>query len=193
MAVGGAALATALLAYLTGASSRTAGSGVDVSIPVRVVAADLSSGAQSVSEFGRFADLGLVATAAAAEEVPNAVDPTIVATRQTFRVEQVLWGETPGRDVVVVYTGGVVREGAGTPYRLQLEDQPPFVTGDIYVLGLIGPSTDGSYMILGGPQGRYRVLNGTLRTESATFDDPIIRRFQGLDVAEFAHAVTGAR
>ena len=73
--------------------------------------------------------------------------------------------------------------GQAPPYVLELEGQPQFESGQEYVLALLGPSEDGTYMILGGPQGRFRAVGGMLHAEAAASKtDPVIQALKGQGV-----------
>ncbi|MDR1386133.1 MAG: hypothetical protein LBJ44_00790 [Propionibacteriaceae bacterium] len=169
-----------------GASSGQFEQPASTPLPVRVAYADLASGATSVEELATQSQLAILATAGGANQEPNKVDPTIVATIQSFSTDKVVWGKDPGRYFEVKFTGGVVSDDLDRPYILQLDGQPQFNEGQQYFLILLGPSPDGTYMVLGGPQGRYEVIDGRLRAVKGTEADPVIAR---LDGAEF-NAVT---
>jgi len=108
------------------------------------------------------------------------VDPTIVATIQSFTINELAWGETAGKSVEVKFTGGVVNDTERGPYMLQVEGQPQFTKNHKYFLVLLGPSPDGTYMVLGGPQGRNEVFQGRLQGVDGV-DDPVVSALDGSD------------
>jgi len=149
------------------------------SLPVRIAYADLASGVTSVSELVTQSQLAVLATARTARQEPNKVDPTIVATIQSFTIDNLVWGKNPGDKIEVRFTGGVVNDSIDGPYLLQLDGQPQFKEGQQYFLVLLGPSADGTYMVLGGPQGRYEVTDDRLHAVKGTEADPVIAFLDG--------------
>jgi hypothetical protein len=155
------------------------------------VRADLASGAASVEELAAWSQLAVLGTARTARQEPNQVDPTIVSTVQSFTVDQLVWGTAPRDTVEVRFTGGVVRDEVPDPYLLQLEGQPQFDAGHQYFLVLLGPSPDGTYMVLGGPQGRYEVTDGRLVAVPGTYADPVVASLNGTEFEAAAQELTG--
>jgi hypothetical protein len=146
------------------------------------VSADLVSGVTSLEELVTVSQIGVIATAQTSKQEPNAVDPTIVATIQSFTIDEIVWGKISQSSLEVKFTGGVVDRHDGR-YLLQLEGQPQFRKGNQYFLVLLGPSPDGTYMLLGGPQGRYDVVNGRLfAVEGTEVTDSVIASLNGAEL-----------
>jgi hypothetical protein len=153
-------------------------------VPTRVAEAELSSGTTSLPALARTASALVLARAGASTASENAVDPAIITTTQEFSVVSPIWGNLSlDESFKVKFTGGLVTAGEGAPYVLELEGQPQFESGQEYVLALLGPSEDGTYMILGGPQGRFRAVGGMLHAEAAASKtDPVIQALKGQGV-----------
>lgn len=145
-------------------------------VPVHVTSADLSSGVASVEELREVGQVGVIATATTSIQIPEPVDPEIVYTKQTFEINRTLWGSNLDTHLDVTFTGGTV-DGESGSYLLQLEGQPQFESGRQYLLVLLGPAEDGTYMVLGGAQGRYEVVNGQLR--GARTEDNVVSTLNG--------------
>ncbi|MDR1078197.1 MAG: hypothetical protein LBL55_06000 [Propionibacteriaceae bacterium] len=166
------------------ASSCSAGTGSSdqsaaTALPVRIARADLASGGTSVEELATQSQLAVLGTARTARQEPNKVDPAIVSTVQSFTVDKIVWGTITRDAIEVRFTGGVVRDDVAGSYLLQLEGQPQFDDGHQYFLVLLGPSPDGTYMVFGGPQGRYEVTDGRLVAVEGTADDLVIASLDG--------------
>lgn len=151
--------------------------------PTRVVHADLASGAGSIDDLATKGQLAVIATAGRSTQTPNSTDPTAVSTTQEFAVRRLVWGAEKASAIRVSFTGGIVAQGKGAPYELQVDGQPPFETGHDYLLILLGPAPDGTYMVLGGPQGRYEVAGDTVRAVEGTAGDPVISRLDGTSLS----------
>jgi len=149
------------------------------SLPVHVVYADLASGVTSLDELATVGQLAVLATAKDSTQEANPADPTLVATIQSFTIDKPIWGTAAGDVVKVKFTGGVVDDKAAGRYMLQVDGQPQFKQGQQYFLVLLGPSPDGTYMVLGGPQGRYDIAAGRLAAVPGTQADPVIAALDG--------------
>ena len=148
------------------------------SLPVHIVRADLASGVLSVEGLAEHGQLAVLATAQSSRQESNTVDPAIVATIQLFTVDEVVWGEVSETSIEVEFTGGIVNDAAEGPYLLELEGQPQFSEQQQYFLVLLGANPDGTYMLLGGPQGRYEVIDGRLHGVKGV-DDPVVSSLDG--------------
>ena len=83
----------------------------------------------------------------------------------SFRIESVLHGAASQSAIVIHQTGGVV--GGRT---VEFMDDPLMQTGDQYVL-FLREARPGLYYVLGGPQGRFVVLDERVSSLSDIYPD----------------------
>lgn len=88
---------------------------------------------------------------------PEGIDMPDVYTNFTIRIQDVLKGDYSEKTIVVAQMGGVYR---GTVFRVK--DDPLMNVGDEVVLYLVMNPSISSYVIKGGPQGRFLVVDSEL-------------------------------
>jgi hypothetical protein len=88
---------------------------------------------------------------------------SILSTRYPVQVERVIRGSgaSPGAQINVAQPGGVISApvvpgGPALARTVQIEDDTPMHQGERYVL-FLQRTADGSYVVVGGPQGRLTV------------------------------------
>jgi len=104
----------------------------------------------------------------------------VIKTDVVFRVASKLYGKGRPRQVRVVHLGGQTQG-----QRLIIEGEPVSSVGRSYILFLRAGS-DGRYSILGGGQGRYRIINGRLQLVSQDVAEaPVPKALRGLRATTF--------
>jgi len=101
------------------------------------------------------ADSDLIVFATVQESTTN--EGQIVSTIFTMKIDTLLWGEPLDATFRVYMTGGKNADGSLT----QVAGDPLMKEGEEYLL-FCQENKDGTYTVLGGPQGRFRYRDGTL-------------------------------
>lgn len=91
---------------------------------------------------------------------PTALKSELPVTDFTFRIDEVLAGERPER-LVIRQTGGMTSRG-----KVEVRDDRLMRPGEEYVLFLVTPDRQ-TYVVIGGPQGRFIVDQGAISSLSA--------------------------
>ena len=100
-------------------------------------------------------DSELIAFATVQESTPT--EGRIISTLFTMKIDTLLWGEPLDATFTVYMTGGKNADGSLT----QVSGDPLMKEGEQYLL-FCRENQDGTYTVLGGPQGRFRYWEGTL-------------------------------
>ena len=101
-------------------------------------------------------DSELIVFATVQNSTPGKESP-IPSTLFTMKINTLLWGEPLDATFEIYMTGGKNADGTLT----QVADDPLMKEGEQYLL-FCRENTDGSYTVLGGPQGRFRYREGKL-------------------------------
>jgi hypothetical protein len=104
----------------------------------------------------------------------------VIETDISFEVQKKIFGKANPKHLRVVQLGGQTGR-----QRLIVEGEPLSVPGLSYVL-FLRKRSDGRYSIVGGPQGRYQVVNGKLTLVSRDYSTaPVPTVLRGLPVTTF--------
>ena len=101
-------------------------------------------------------DSELIAIATVQESTPGQ-EGAFPSTLFTMKIDTLLWGEPLDAAITVYMTGGTLADGA----LLQVTGDPLMKAGEQYLV-FCQENRDGTYTVLGGPQGRFRCLDGKL-------------------------------
>lgn len=112
-----------------------------------------------------------------------------VYTRFNIKVKDVLKGNHTEDTIIVTQRGGTYKEAT-----FRVKDDPLMKKGDEVILYLSYSPLTESYMIIGGPQGRYQIQDGKLYhiselDESIEFVTPKLH-VNGADVKNLRHALS---
>jgi hypothetical protein len=88
---------------------------------------------------------------------PNGIELPDVYTKFTIKIKDVLKGSHTEDTIIVTQRGGTYNEAT-----FRVKDDPLMTKGDEVVLYLAYSPLTESYMIIGGPQGRYQIQDGKL-------------------------------
>lgn len=95
----------------------------------------------------------------------------IYFTDFSFRVDRVLKGEEETQ-ITIHQTGAIGKQ--------EVRDDPLFIQGEQYIL-FLREYEDGKYCVLGGPQGRFKIVGDEVFTMNRVFPDKVVLP-QGLDI-----------
>ena len=111
----------------------------------------------------------------------------LYATYFTFQIEKVLKGKENGE--IVIYQTGTYDK----PWTV-IVDNPLFQVGEKYLL-FLDNNTPGIYILLGGPVGRYKIINNKVYSmnyvlQNDEYAAPEELNFNGVEVTPLANTIT---